>query len=337
MLDQIKASSLSAFEAWEQGVKKLNFGETTEDIKKQIAVYRELAAATDDVVLSTKYLNQAKQLQEALDPADTALRKFAESIQNTTNPANAAAKELSELDKALAAGYISWDTYGIAVENAMAKLSDTGKMEETKDLIDEMGVAIGTALSNSVGELADVFLEADASFSKFAENFLKSIAKMIIQLMLLKTIQATLGGTSLGGFLGLKANANGNSYDDGTGLKHGVYDKPTFFAFAKGGTFGGRSRLGVMGEAGPEAILPLKRGANGQLGVQAGSMAAPETTINVINNNANQNEVTVSESENSDGSRQIDIMITQKVKELFNTGAMDKTMSSNFGARRLGY
>jgi phage-related minor tail protein len=92
-----------------------------------------------------------------------------------------------------------------------------------------------------------------------------------------------------------------------------------------------------MGEAGPEAILPLKRGANGQLGVQAGSMAAPETTINVINNNANQNEVTVSESENSDGSRQIDIMITQKVKELFNTGAMDKTMSSNFGARRLGY
>ena len=29
--------------------------------------------------------------------------------------------------------------------------------------------------------------------------------------------------------------------------------------------------VGLMGEAGPEAILPLKRGSNGQLGVEGGS------------------------------------------------------------------
>ncbi|CSF06653.1 tail length tape measure protein [Shigella sonnei] len=38
-----------------------------------------------------------------------------------------------------------------------------------------------------------------------------------------------------------------------------VVNRPTFFAFAKG--------AGVMGEAGPEAILPLRRGADGKLGV----------------------------------------------------------------------
>ena len=37
--------------------------------------------------------------------------------------------------------------------------------------------------------------------------------------------------------------------------------KPTLFPMAQG--------MGLMGEAGPEAIMPLKRGANGKLGVQS--------------------------------------------------------------------
>lgn len=43
----------------------------------------------------------------------------------------------------------------------------------------------------------------------------------------------------------------------------GVVNRATSFMTTSG-------RMGIMGEAGPEAILPLKRGANGQLGVQAG-------------------------------------------------------------------
>jgi hypothetical protein len=43
--------------------------------------------------------------------------------------------------------------------------------------------------------------------------------------------------------------------------KGGVVNKPTFFAY------GGVQR-GIMGEAGPEAIMPLKRGPNGSLGVE---------------------------------------------------------------------
>jgi phage-related minor tail protein len=43
----------------------------------------------------------------------------------------------------------------------------------------------------------------------------------------------------------------------------GVYDKPTLFAFANG--------AGVFGEAGPEAIMPLRRGPDGKLGVASSS------------------------------------------------------------------
>ena len=57
-------------------------------------------------------------------------------------------------------------------------------------------------------------------------------------------------------------------------------------AFASGGVvgsaslFGMRGGLGLMGEAGPEAIMPLKRGADGKLGVAA---AGGGTVVNNYN------------------------------------------------------
>lgn len=54
----------------------------------------------------------------------------------------------------------------------------------------------------------------------------------------------------------------------------GVVSEPTYFPMSSGGT-------GLMGEAGAEAILPLRRGADGRLGVAAGSGSAP---VNVVFN-----------------------------------------------------
>jgi hypothetical protein len=57
--------------------------------------------------------------------------------------------------------------------------------------------------------------------------------------------------------------------------------------FAKGGVVSGgtafpmRGGMGLMGEAGPEAILPLTRGPDGRLGVRAQGGAAPNVTINI--------------------------------------------------------
>ncbi|PRY95362.1 lambda family phage tail tape measure protein [Hasllibacter halocynthiae] len=59
--------------------------------------------------------------------------------------------------------------------------------------------------------------------------------------------------------------------------------------FAKGGVVGGpvafpmRGGAGLMGEAGPEAILPLARGADGSLGVRAGGGGGgpAHVTVNV--------------------------------------------------------
>jgi lambda family phage tail tape measure protein len=58
---------------------------------------------------------------------------------------------------------------------------------------------------------------------------------------------------------------NGNVFSNGNLVPYadgGVVGSPTTFPMNDG-------RTGLMGEAGPEAIMPLKRGKNGKLGVQA--------------------------------------------------------------------
>jgi tape measure domain-containing protein len=322
-LTEFEKQSKEMLESFRKGLVTAQIESSLLTIK--IKELEKAIANTKDKRLAAQWTEQLKQLKESLDPADTALRKFAESIQNTTNPANAAAKELSELDKALAAGYISWETYGIAVEEAMSKLGGT-TMKETKDAIDEIGVAIGSSLSSGVGQLTDAIYDADSSFQEFASNFLISIAKMITQLLILSALKSSLKGTSIGSFFGF---ADGGTFRSGTGLEEGVYDSPTVFKFAQGGTFG--TRTGVLGEAGPEAILPLRRNSSGALGVMAESAS---TTVNVYNNNSSATEVSTRESTNADGSKQIDIMIEQKVRDMFARGSMDKTMRGVYGLSR---
>jgi phage-related minor tail protein len=54
----------------------------------------------------------------------------------------------------------------------------------------------------------------------------------------------------------------------------GVIGTPTYFPLSTGG-------LGLAGEAGPEAILPLTRGADGSLGVTASGAAGAKVTIQI--------------------------------------------------------
>ena len=95
---------------------------------------------------------------------------------------------------------------------------------------------------------------------------------------------------SLSSFTPVAANANGGVYS-GPGISSyssSVVSKPTLFPFAKG--------TGLMGEAGPEAIMPLTRGANGKLGVQAiggGGASAGSGVTNITVNVAKDGSTSV--------------------------------------------
>jgi lambda family phage tail tape measure protein len=116
------------------------------------------------------------------------------------------------------------------------------------------------------------------SFRQFAQSIIEEITRMVTRMLiiapLLRSVQSLFGGGGGGGLLGVAsslsktigfgASAMGNVFAQNGIQKFargGIVDKPTMFPFAKG--------IGLMGEAGPEAIMPLRRGRDGRLGVQA--------------------------------------------------------------------
>jgi phage-related minor tail protein len=64
-------------------------------------------------------------------------------------------------------------------------------------------------------------------------------------------------------------------FANGGAFTNGIYADPTLFKFANGGQFG------VMGEAGPEAVMPLSRDGNGRLGVSLheGALSGGDSTM----------------------------------------------------------
>ena len=106
-----------------------------------------------------------------------------------------------------------------------------------------------------------------------------------------------------------------------------VYSSPTLFKFAKGGKFG------VMGEAGPEAVMPLRRGRDGSLGVQADGLGGNDVVVNVYNNSNAQ--ASVNQRQTSQGT-EIDVMIDQLVAEkMGQPGTSSNNALTAFNNRRL--
>ncbi|MCL2762233.1 MAG: tape measure protein [Treponema sp.] len=133
------------------------------------------------------------------------------------------------------------------------------------------------------------------------------------------------------------ANAHGNVYDEygqaarafaaGGAFTNQIVSQPTYFRY------GGGFERGLMGEAGPEAIMPLTRMPNGDLGVQtAGSGSS--VIINIINNSGA--EVRQEETEGADGGRQVDIIIGNVVNQHIASGKADHIMGGRYGLRAKG-
>jgi lambda family phage tail tape measure protein len=134
-----------------------------------------------------------------------------------------------------------------------------------------------------------------------------------------------------GSVTGLPSFAQGGVYDAGlkTFAKGGMFtnsvvSSPTLFKFAQG--------TGMMGEAGPEAIMPLKRDSSGNLGVRGGSGGS---NVDVVVNNYGNEKATTKETTDNNGNRKIEVIIGDMVAgQMSRQGsAVQQSLSSTFGTR----
>lgn len=144
------------------------------------------------------------------------------------------------------------------------------------------------AFSSMGNGLATFCTTGKLNFKSFTSSLLSDMAKIMAQMAMMQAVKGVGSALGLGSVLGsLSFNACGGVYQSADLSRYSgtVVNRPTFFAFAKG--------AGVMGEAGPEAILPLRRGADGKLGVVAATsgagmaMFAPQYHIEINNDGTN--------------------------------------------------
>ncbi|PHM52841.1 phage tail tape measure protein [Xenorhabdus sp. KK7.4] len=186
----------------------------------------------------------------------------------------------------IAAAHRSKEAQFASAKDLYASQGDFQKMQ--MDLLDVVEQRTGSALTGMLTgtkSFSESMRELSASL---AQSIIQDLVRIAVQALITKALSGFFGGGM--GSMGASAlsSAGGSLSSVGSGstltpdvwkspimnAKGGVYQsadlsqysgqmvsQPTLFAFAKGG--------GVMGEAGPEAILPLKRGADGKLGVQS--------------------------------------------------------------------
>ncbi|HEM8125363.1 phage tail tape measure protein [Providencia rettgeri] len=165
----------------------------------------------------------------------------------------------------------------------MAKgIQDFGNSAE--NVYDQMRTISNGALSDMSGMLANFVATGKLNFADFAQSIVTEITKMIFQMMIFNALKAGFAGTAFGDAIGAGAaptpNAKGGTYSSPglSAYSNTIVKSPTLFPFAKGGA----PKMGLMGEAGAEAIMPLTRARDGSLGVRVLGLDAQQQTPNII-------------------------------------------------------
>lgn len=223
--------------------------------------------------------------------------KAAEDYSREVEAAFSRTREGQEQAKQKQLEYIQtlYDTGRISKESYDEQRNAILQVNEEMSQLQQIGV---TAAKDLADAFIDFAMGSDQSFSEFAASFLKKIAAMIIQVEIFNALQSAGKAMSgAGGFVGaigsvltqaFSKSANGNVFSPGMGgpafvpfANGGVFDRPLAFPMAGG-------NMGLMAEAGPEAIMPLKR-INGKLGIAAQGMGGQtvnntSVTVNVESN-----------------------------------------------------
>lgn len=128
--------------------------------------------------------------------------------------------------------------------------------KKVEDVAGSIKSAMGNALQGMEDALVNFVMTGKLAFGDLARSIIQDMTRIVIQQTIMKPFTGWLGS--------IFGNAKGNVIQGGETKKYaygGVVTRPTMFPMKNG--------MGLMGEAGAEAIMPLQRGRNGKLGVQA--------------------------------------------------------------------
>lgn len=163
-------------------------------------------------------------------------------------------------------------------------LSANNALGELTVLSQRFGASISSSFAKGIAggkSFEDVLRNLGMRLSEIAlKAALKPLDLVVGQAF--DSLSKGLAGSFLSSLSGVTANANGSVMARGLVqpfAEGGVIASPTYFPLARG--------VGLMGERGAEAIMPLTRGADGKLGVRAAGGGRPvNVTVNIATTDA---------------------------------------------------
>ncbi|MHA0515074.1 phage tail tape measure protein [Citrobacter portucalensis] len=216
-------------------------------------------------------------------------------------------------------------------QNGLANWVDT-----SSDYYTQVSDLVGNTLDGLVDNMADALSGNKADWASWANSVLNELQKVLLRAIMVNTLKSagdsgwfgSLGGmfgssvagaasaggaTPSGAYTGAASQlkfAKGGVMDspDLSRFRNGVVNSPTMFAFAKG--------AGLMGEAGPEAIMPLTRTADGNLGVRM-----VDDTVSSVGGGGAQLQQTIQQHFSISGNG--DAALKQAMQEAARQGASD--------------
>ena len=298
-------------------------------------------------------------------------------------------KQLAEILRLEASTY-GWDGARRAMRSYYADSMNMGRQFEN---------FTSSTLSGLEDAFVDFAMTGKLGFSDLANSIISDLVRIAYQAMVVAPLlEGLAGGKSggggllgglIGGLLGGGSSA-GASMSVSGGLASGGWSPSSVFGWAKGGVFSGGNISdysgsivaqptafsfgrhlsmfagggGIMGEAGPEAILPLDRASNGRLGLAVSGMDGimqqaqrgfaaesakymkfiaeqrqtmkPQITVNVINKTGQQVQAQTTAAPDGQGGMNMEIVLTQIEAGIVQRDAAGKSQLVNHLDRTRG-
>lgn len=286
----------------------------------------------------------ASKLTEELDPAVREAERVKQRVEAITAeafPDRRIASEMAELARLRDSGAIGFDVFTERSKQLQKEL-DGLKTKLGETFGDQLVKKIESFGSSAADAFTDFVFEGKAALDDLVESWGRALVQMAAQAAIFQPL-ADAFGKGLGGLFGATGggtskkptsgggvqtvHAHGNAFGPGGVIpfaRGGVVRRPTLFPFARG--------IGLMGEAGPEAILPLRR-----IGKDLGVMSSGGgVTVQVIDQRGAGAPVEVEQSTGADGRQRIRILVRDAVRELIGNGQLDRMMGRTYGVRRRG-
>ncbi|TCS68062.1 lambda family phage tail tape measure protein, partial [Sulfuritortus calidifontis] len=224
------------------------------------------AAQANLAALEAKWREAIERMRQAQDNANVLQQAGTLTSAQAQARIEAAAREakgalealLPDLEAAMQTLFPP-DEVARRMETMRAEITKTQPVADS--LMTKVAGQMQDAFANAFGDIVTGTKTVADAFRSMAQSILQSLARIFAQRAAEGIFKAVLKS------FGVRKNAQGGVYTSESLARYAnrIVSAPTLFTFATGGI----PRLGLMGEAGPEAIMPLKRGPDGRLGVEA--------------------------------------------------------------------